>query len=57
MFLMVSSNLELLSFGQMSTSKMEDNNGKKKKLQNICKHITSKRIELEGPCWSDFVRF
>ena len=24
MFLMVSSNLELLSFGQMSTSKMED---------------------------------
>ena len=29
----------------------------KKKLQNVCTHITSKRIELEGPGWSGFVRF
>ena len=30
------------------------NNGKKK-LQNICTHITSERIELENPGWSGFV--
>ena len=30
---------------------------KKKKLQNVCTNTTSKRIELEGPGWSGFVRF
>ena len=31
--------------------------GKKKKIQNVCKHITSKRIKLESPGWSGLVRF
>ena len=29
---------------------------KKKMIQNVCTHITSKRIELESPGWSGFIR-
>ena len=32
------------------------NGGEKKMIQNVCTHITSKRIELESPGWSGLVR-
>ena len=32
-------------------------NGGKKMTQNVCRHITSKRIELESPGWSGLIRF
>ena len=33
------------------------NGGEKKMIQNVCTHITSKRIELESPGCSGFIRF
>ena len=34
-----------------------NNNGQKKRLQNVCMHIDSKRIDLVGPGWLGMVRF
>ena len=34
-----------------------NNYAEKKTAHHVCTHMTSKRIELEGPGWSGLVRF
>lgn len=43
--------------GRLQNECIACNGGEKKKIQNVCTHFISKRIEVESPGWSGLVRF